>query len=1105
MKLIAFLAFAGTVWGSSDAATWQTCAGGFAVVAATALLSLPEEVSAGHCYSLSSESACTVPPVGGQAACAWCNGACQMSSDDCTSNSAGGDPLEERYAAQAAELEKLLAILAGGNTLTTSPGSSDAATCAMIATFGTYTLKEAQPKFNETVNECKRTSCTVISFTDCKALTALPDGLEWPASLVELYLSNNELTVLPDQAWPASLKVLALENNALTVLPDQAWPASLEVVSLEGNELTVLPDQAWPAALKYLWLNNNALMVLPGQEWPASLVKLYLNDNALTVLPDQEWPASLEVLILFNNALTVLPDQAWPASLVLLALYNNALTVLPDQEWPASLETLNLHDNALTVLPDQEWPASLEVLSLYNNKLTVLPDQAWSASLAKLGLNNNLLTVLPDQEWPVSLTDLLLNNNELTVLPGQTWPASLKALYLHNNELTVLPDQVWPASLAQLGLNNNLLTVLPNQAWPVSLTDLLLNNNQLTTLPRFPLPRNSALNLGEVVLFDLSNNNLAFDNAETFNIAFFNLAVSHLDLSNNAMTQLPDGMILPASIVDLDLSDNQLRALPSPEQVAWPQVLVNLTLSGNTWEDAGLEDAAKQQAKAGFEFEIGEVPCKSPMGSGIWRDTAYLNDANFEDCTTADLDQMSFFADPVAAIASLAMGSTTITCTFSCKLTEAGAALAAAHPAAIAAALAEVDAKYVPVWAAGIPVAVVASAGMALAAQPSPETFGILVRFFLAVFDLTTDWAFYLIDFSSSTFQERYTCNQSAPELAPDRVCETKRINGTSLPYSCTRNDYGDRLKSKCGNLADGSLNLNAANECECNLLACDISNSCTQGSAFKCGSDYNGLDAQENEICGFLSPETGSNECECYQGTCVEVQGTGETCAQPDSADNDYNALKAACLTCNIVAAILWVVQWASFAVDARAQARARKDEASCSCSCSATIEDDVKCCQKIDEGATCCQATTEHKINTATMIAVMLLEDVPQIYFLSTFVIYMQLFSEETEEFIPKSTAPLVILSFVMSALSLLVTLHELIKRLCNVSLLGPVYYVIKQRCLNPVYELIKRCCCHCCKKETRGNTHESAVTTSNAAFNGFGATISTLAQSPYGQEPN
>lgn len=225
-------------------------------------------------------------------------------------------------------------------------------------------------------------------------------------------------------------------------------------------------------------------------------------------------------------------------------------------------------------------------------------------------------------------------------------------------------------------------------------------------------------------------------------------------------------------------------------------------------------------------------------------------------------------------------------------------------------------------------------------------------------------------------------------------------------------------------------------------------------------------MDAQENEICGFLSPETGSNECECYQGTCVDVPETGETCAQPDSADNDYNALKAACLTFNIVAAILWVVQWASFAVDARAQAKelleARKKEsepaASCSssssCSCSATIEDDVKWCQKIDN-----RATTEHKINTAAMIAVMLLEDVPQIYFLSTFVIYMQLFSEESEEFIPKSTAPFLILSFVMSALSLLVTVHELIKRFCRVSLLGPVY------------ELIKQCCCYCCKKRLQG----------------------------------
>lgn len=366
------------------------------------------------------------------------------------------------------------------------------------------------------------------------------------------------------------------------------------------------------------------------------------------------------------------------------------------------------------------------------------------------------------------------------------------------------------------------------------------------------------------------------------------------------------------------------------------------------------------------------------------------------------------------------------TCTLRCRLTEAGAALAAVHPAAIAAAVAEADAKYAPVWAAGIPVAAAASAGMVWAVQPSSRMEKVLIAvFFFAVVDLTTDWAFYSIDFSSSTFQKRYTCNQSAPELAPDRMCATKGVYGTSLPYSCTRNDYGVLLKSKCGKLANGGSNLDASNECECNQHQCEngvlsrgASKKCNNNfailngnyiadGALKCGdSDYNGLDAQANEICGFLSPVNGSNECECYQGTCIDIPETGGTCAQPDSADNNYNALKAACLAFNIVAVIVWVVQWASFAALARARRRHEP------------TADEEHC--------------TMRKINTATMIATTLLEDVPQMYFLSTFAAYMQLFSEESKEFIPPSTAPLVILSFIMSALSMLSTVCEVIWQL-------------------------------------------------------------------------
>eukprot|EP00729_Bicosta_minor_P008696 gene8696-25518_t len=852
------------------------------------------------------------------------------------------------------------------------------------------TLKEAQAALLNSVANCNTENCTELSFSDCKALTSVPPGMEWPASLEVLNLDNNGLTQLPEQPWPASLEWLDLNNNALTQLPEQPWPASLRVLYLENNALTQLPEQPWPASLKFLYLSN----------------------NALTQLPEQPWPASLEVLDLSNNALTQLSDQPWPASLKNLYLNNNALTQLPEQPWPASLERLYLSFNDLTQLPEQPWPASLEELNLYNNAIKQVPEQPWPASLKNLYLNNNALTQLPEQSWPASLKRLYIYNNALKQLPEQPWPASLELLYLGNNDLTQLPEQPWPASLERLDLYNN----------------------GLTCLPQFPLPK-------QIQSLDLSSNSFAFESPETinaFNIAISNSAIRTLDLSNNAAKSLTSGIALPTTLVTLDLSNNQLRSLPDhqTENFTWPRSFQSLIVDDNTWEDLEvLKDAARVQAPAGTLMIVFEMPCgpaaestrKKDVGSGFGSGfgvgsgfgsgfgfgdddffsgylSGYLsgygdadvfvigglfgygdddffggfstaevsisaNHANWNDCTTT--------AAADAASASI--------CTVSCKLTQAGERLAANLPEGRAAAIARDNAKYVPVWSAGIPLAAVSSVGMYVAVNPATKMEKCRIAvFFLAVVDLTTDWAFYSIEVSGSAFEEQYTCNQSAPELAPTKVC---KLNGEDAPYTCASNDYGVLLKHKCGTMADPSIydgNIDAANECECNYAECrSYGGQCetSRGSeyALACNS-YNGLDAQANETCGTLSPALGGNECECYRGECTDVPDTGGTCPRPGSADNNYAALKSACLACNVVATIVWIVQWTSFVMHARAKRRSPSPEAASSA------------------GSMQGQQTMR-TVNTAAMIATTLFEDVPQMAFLTTFVMYMDFFSSDSD----------------------------------------------------------------------------------------------------------
>ncbi|MEZ2301254.1 MAG: COR domain-containing protein [Microcoleus sp.] len=135
-------------------------------------------------------------------------------------------------------------------------------------------------------------------------LRELPQAISSLTNLRVLYLSDNQLTELPEIAFLTQLQQLSLSNNQLKELPQTiASLTQLQVLYLHNNQLTELPEAIGSLTqLQFLSLSNNQLRELP--EAITSLTQLQtidLSTNQVRELPD----ALAYLKHLFNTGLKI--------------------------------------------------------------------------------------------------------------------------------------------------------------------------------------------------------------------------------------------------------------------------------------------------------------------------------------------------------------------------------------------------------------------------------------------------------------------------------------------------------------------------------------------------------------------------------------------------------------------------------------------------------------------------------------------------------------------------------------------------------------------------------------------------------------------------------
>ena len=224
------------------------------------------------------------------------------------------------------------------------------------------------------------------------------------------------------------------------------------------------------------------------------------------------------------------------------------------------LRTLNLRYNSLThtsIPPSVFETEELTTLDLSHNLLAEVPEGLLKCkSLLVLNLSHNQLEMIPSQLL-MTTTDLLhldLANNELDALPPQLRRLSnLQTLILSNNPLSHFQIRPLPAllDLRTLHLRNTqrtLANIPANLESLVHLADVDLSQNQLTKIPEgiLALPGLKRLNLGSNEIDEVSPLIEQWTVLET------------LILSRNKIQTLPNGLCKLTKLRKLYVCDNQL-------------------------------------------------------------------------------------------------------------------------------------------------------------------------------------------------------------------------------------------------------------------------------------------------------------------------------------------------------------------------------------------------------------------------------------------------------------------------------------------------------------------------------------------------------------------
>ncbi|CAK6435440.1 unnamed protein product [Pipistrellus nathusii] len=337
-----------------------------------------------------------------------------------------------------------------------------------------------------------------------------PAGFEDLPNLQEVYLNNNELTVIPSlgAASPHVVSLFLQHNQIRSVEGSQLMAyRALEVLDLSWNDLTEVHSACFLQGppLKELNLASNRIGTLESGAFDGlsrSLLTLRLSKNRITQLPVKAFKLPrLTQLDLNRNRIRLIEGLTFQGldSLEVLKLQRNNISRLTDGAfWGLSrMHTLHLEHNSLVEVNSGSLYGltALHQLHLGNNSISRINRDGWSfcQKLHELTLSFNNLTRLDEGSLAdlSSLSILRLSHNSISHIAEGAFKGlrNLRVLDLGHNEISGTIEDTSGAftgldSLSKLSLSGNKIKSVAKRAFSGldSLEHLNLGENAIRSV-----------------------------------------------------------------------------------------------------------------------------------------------------------------------------------------------------------------------------------------------------------------------------------------------------------------------------------------------------------------------------------------------------------------------------------------------------------------------------------------------------------------------------------------------------------------------------------------------------------------------------------------------